>query len=507
MINSETELYTKNTDFVSVKTNTIRMMCLRPNLVFGLILPMMRKIKTQIPEYISISTTDDLYNAIQYLNSVKDKILNFNKQSQYILGSEYAKDLSVLENSINITERLSLVDGVEVVNVSAEKVPNQYSSYYSPPTPEMFVKDVTNLINNYYVTISPKNNVIDVSHVVEMLQVGHSGVRLLAIAGDGRDPLVMSLYDTQETFENITYDPNAKTLTIGRSLGNNKIVGVRLLNINDNVNNDPLKYSLYYTTKELSGVLGGKPNTKIVEQIIFDKNNLPTIDVSDYVLVFDNDVIVVRNSQILITSNFLNYLDKKPCNITTQNVRIPTTSSNVHEIFGNKADKQKVLKLPFNFLQQGDYISDIEITSVLGATVTLSESASPGNKTVQLGSYKRWKDLCIAINNLNIPTHTLEEINSLDVFSRKSLVNKVLTSLASLSSISASFGFGRLQGNIIKSLNTISNAHRENRYDIALSELFSGNIDTYIDMSDADASTNALLINAIKQAIYEVALL
>jgi len=499
MIQSETELYSNKTDFQSVQTNTITMLCLRPNLLYGLTLPMLRKMTVKLdvsnlqytPEYAS-NLADNIKDAIY-------NILNYEEiQVKNIASGKIFSGLLKMPNVINIAERLSLIDGVEVLNITSPLAPEQYTSIETPNTP-MIVKTAQEyLVNNSYVKLPVKNVLVDLSKELETL--GQVSLTFLSQGGTDNLDIVVSINDVPFTIRNISYEN--KKLTLSNDNKSNDYLGIFIRSLST----DPLKYSLCYTTNELAQVLGGKPSVTVIQQnIIFSGNRtLEALPLGTFLLIFEKDILVIHDKQVVTSTTFLNNLVGKPFNLTKQSVLIPTKSQNVNDVFGNKQPKYKILVLPVSFLQAGDFLSDVEITNISKNEATLSEPVSPGTKTVTIGTYKRWKQLCKDVSNISYTHKTLSDYQNMNPDVLRTEVNRLEITSNKLVSLFKTYSFGRLQSYVIKGLNALSDAHRANNYDVALDDLFGGDLVSYSNRTEDDCNSNRYLVNVIKRAIYDL---
>ena len=450
--------------------------------------------------------TTNLEYTPQYASNLADNIkecvyniLNYEEiQVKNISSGKIFSGLLKMPNSINIAERLSLIDGVEVLNINAPIAPEQYTSIETPNTPMIVKTDQEYLINNNYIKVPVKSVVADLSKDLDTF--GEVALTFLSSRGVDNLEVVVRASDAPFTTRNISYEN--KTVTLVNSNEENSYLGFFIKNLSI----DPLRYSLFYTTTELAKILGGKPSIIILTpNMTFNGNRtLESLPLGTLALVFDRDLIVVHDRQVVISTMPPNTLIGRSFNLTKQSVLIPTKSQNVNDIFGNKNVKYKILNLPVSFIQAGDFLSDIEITNVNKTEATLSEPVSAGPKTVTLGTYKRWKQLCKDVLGISYTHKTLDDYNNMNPNVLRTEINRLAIVSNSLTALFKTYSFGRLQSFVIKGLNALSDAHRANNYDIALDNLFSGNLVGYTNLTDDDCNSNKYLINVIKKTIYDL---
>lgn len=500
MIQSETELYSNKTDFQSVQTNTITMLCLRPNLLYGLTLPMLRKLVSKLDTTNLEYTPEYSSNLADSIKSSIDNVLNFEEiQVKKVVSGKIFSELTKIPNTINITERLSLIDGVELLNIQAALSPDQYSSIPVTNIPMLVRQEQQLLVNNNYIKLPVKNVYIDLTS--DLNTFSQVQVCLYGLNGSPTNTeLTFHKNNSNMAIRNFVY--NDGIITLANNNLDTDYVGVIVRNSQE----DPLKYSFFYTIAELAQKLGGKPTSTIQQSnVLFSGNTyIQELPTGYFTLIFERDAIVVNNNNIVVSTRLITDLVGKRFNLVRQSLSITTKSQNVNDIFGVKQVKYKSIILPGLFIQAGDYLSDIEIVTTNKNEAILFEPIYPGNRTVTLGTYKRWKQLCNDLNNIIYVHKTLDDYKNMNPDVLRSNTNRLQIIANQLISLFKSYSFGRLQSFVIKGLNALSDAHRANNYDVALDDLFGGDLVSYINRTEDDCNSNRYLVNVIRKAIYDL---
>ncbi len=497
MITSETELYTSKTDFLSIQTNTLTMLCLRPNLLYGLMLPMLKNAITNLGLIGSENTPENAYDIEQRLNYYKNKILNFRKdQAIYLYNGKIVSELLKLPNSINIKERVSLIDGMEILNISAEHTSDQATSMTFSTTPLLVTKPEEALVNNNYITLPVKE--VSTSLAQDFLQSDNVVVKILKKGSE--PPVTVTLNESSMSFvaQNIVYNADTKVLKINAREDQNGALGFRLSTRNDDI----LKYTFYYTSSELSTAVGGKNNTSVINRTRFDETSISSLENQDVSLIFDRDIIIVRSQKIVFATSSVEDLYGKMCNVVLQYVSIPTRSQNVNKIFGKDQQKHNKIKSPLSFIQAGDFLSDVEVITSIQGELTLSDRITVGPRSVSLGCYRRWANLCSRLPSLD--NNGLDYYKGLDTLALKSAINKLNTTVQIFINLFKTYTVGRLQSYVIKNLNQIINQHRMHKHDLALDDLLNGDIVSYSSRTENDSNSNTYLVNVIRRTIYDL---
>ena len=92
------------------------------------------------PEYAS--------NLADNINKSIYNILNYEEiQVKKIASGKIFSELSKMPNTINIEQRLSLIDGSELLNINAPLAPEQYASIKTPSTPMIVKTNQEHLVN------------------------------------------------------------------------------------------------------------------------------------------------------------------------------------------------------------------------------------------------------------------------------------------------------------------------------------------------------------------------
>ncbi len=444
------------------------------------------------PEYAS--------NLADNINQSIYNILNYEEiQVKKIASGKIFSELSKMPNAINIEQRLSLIDGLEVLNINAPLAPEQYASIKITDTPMIVKKEQEHLVNNNYIKIPVKTVSADLTKDLDL----YSQVQVSLYGLHGNPPnanVIIKKNDPPINTRNFRYSDNVITLINNGQ--DTDYVGFCVRSSQE----DPLKYSFLYTTSELAKLLGGSPISQIKESnLVFNGNRtIEGLPLGVFLLIFERDIIIVRDNQIVLTTRFTNDLVGKRFNLTHQSVSISTKSQNVNDVFGVKQVKYKNLLLPVSFIQAGDLLSDVEIITTNKNEATLSEPVTSGPRTVMLGTYKRWKQLCKDLSSISYTHKTLEDFQNMNTDVLRSDINRLQIVANNLITLFKAYSFGRLQSFVIKGLNTLSDAHRANNYDVALNDLFNGDLVSYTSLTEDECNSNRYLVNVIKKAIYDL---
>ena len=498
MIQSETELYSNKTDFQSVQTNTITMLCLHPNLLYGLTLPMLRKMTVKLDTTSLEYTAEYASNLADNINQAIYNILNYEEtQVKKIASGKIFSELAKMPNTINIEQRLSLIDGLELLNINAPLAPEQYASIKTPSTPMIVKTNQEHLVNNNYIRIPVKTIQVDLTK--ELNALGEVAVTFLVSSGNNLD-VVIRAGDPPFVARNMSYEDNNIVLINNNS--DDDYLGAYVRSFSS----DPLKYSFFYTASELAQILGGKASIEILQSnVIFSGNRtIESLPLGMLLLIFEKDIILVQDKQIIISTAFANSLIGKPFNLTKQSVSISTKSQNVNDVFGIKQVKYKNVLLPVSFIQAGDFLSDVEIITTNKTEATLYEPVASGPRTVMLGTYKRWKQLCKDLSSISYTHKTLEDFQNMNDDVLRTEISRLQIMANSLINLFKTYSFGRLQSFVLKGLNALTDAHKSNNYDVALDDLFNGDLISYTSRTEDDCNSNRYLVNVIKRAIYDL---
>lgn len=442
------------------------------------------------PEYAS--------NLADNINKSIYNILNYEEiQVKKIASGKIFSELSKMPNTINIEQRLSLIDGSELLNINAPLAPEQYASIKTPSTPMIVKTNQEHLVNNNYVRIPIK--IIQIDLAKELNALGEVTVTLLESNGDNLD-IVIKAGDAPLTVRNMSYQNNKITLINNNN--NNDYLGAYVRSFSS----DPLKHSFFYTASELAQILGGKASIEILRSnAIFNGDiTIESLPLGMLLLIFEKDIILVQDRQIVIGTTFRNNLIGKTFNLTKQSVLISTKSQNVNDVFGVKQVKYKNVVLPVSFIQAGDFLSEIEIITTNKTEATLYEPVASGTRTVMLGTYKRWKQLCKDLSSVSYTHKSLKDFQNMNESVLRTEVNRLQIIANNLINIFKAYSFGRLQSFVLKGLNALTDAHKSNNYDVALDDLFNGDLASYLNRTEDDCNSNRYLVNVIKRAIYDL---
>lgn len=524
MINYEQELYVQKVNsFQSLKSNVIRTLCMHPNLLYGMTVLNAKKIQTKIEEFDASYVAPSLANQSEWVSVVEtfwnditslvNSLLDTQNSSTSILNSPDAAYLKSLDTSLDIPTRLALLDGTEKVSLTANHGGKFQIELAAAPYS----------FNNTYVTVN--NTYIDLHSIARI-----SSTRI-PDAQEISEPLYVELLSDGNTvtveIENPLQPYVYTTLTNKRVfylLINRSTAELRLTR-NDKFhafrvkpNSTSIKFGftgqytpssspIYTSASELAAILGGTVRRTTEDRKISILDGVLDVPVSRctaFLLDRNNEQLLLdRLTAKHYVSTSLSY--EGNARLVYERVVLNSERGMIYSISDDllSSDMSNNVSTDLiSIVSAGDILVDkngvsAEVLSADGILV-LDKKIKPSTCTLKLGAFECWKKLTdgLTIPSIEFPKHT----DSTTIANVRYISSVIKNFTANVKSrIKNNQLSRRCLMSILNPLNDVQRQHLALRANRASDILFSGDIQSYIELGDAEYNYELMLKSVIDE--------
>ena len=482
-----------------------------------------KKIVTLIDQFESSYVVPTLTNQSEWVSVVEvfwnditsliNALLDVQNSSQTLLSSNDATYLKSLDTTLNIPTRLLLLDGTERVSLQASHN-GKFTIELSSAPYELNNMHIT--INNTYIDLQsiakisssriPDADEITQSLYVELLANGYTETIEI------QNPLQPYVYTTLGN-ERIFYLVVKQSSIELRLTRNNTFHAFKV-----KPNSTSIKFGLtgqytsqgspnYTSANELASILGGSVNRSTETRSIEIVDGILSTSVSRctaYLLDRNNEQIILDGRTAYhYASTSLNYFGN--ARLVYERVVINSESGMIYSIPSNllNSDKSDNIKTDLlSVVSTGDILTDSEGNSaeVLSnnASIILDKKIRPSTCVLRIGSFDCWKKIVegVEVPIVQFPKNT----DSTTLSNLRYTASTIRSFLSNIKTrINANPLSRRCLMSILNPLNDLQRQHLALRANRALDILFSGDLQSYLELNDTNYNYEIMLKSVIDE--------
>jgi hypothetical protein len=518
MINYEQELLSQTiTNFQSLKSNTIKTLCLYPDLTYALALFGSNRLKENVEKYISsvfypiagkelawINNAKPIYEDISYELNV---LLSAQDNATFLASTDEAVSMATSQNALNLSERISLLDGQESLNL--QQTASGKTVVYTKNGPFKFYDEAIS-VNNANITIHSKAYLVSKKPPVN----SYGTISVTLMHDNGYDIKEIPTPESSVSFNNFSYSIQGERAHLlidydGKYFAFKVNITEASIKMGLNTDFSDKQSNAFTSCTEISDKIKTKINRNFINKDITIQNGVCDFVDSKkciaYLLERNNEILVLENGVAFNYANTsLNYEGK--ARLVYENLELILDES-AHSAIPESILDRSVTKtfdtIYADIIKPGYFISSnqktSEVLAVSGNTVYMKDEISVGKDcSVTLGCYSMWKEITNKIKFVLVTFPTSIDINTIntirsihtDIYNMCITIKSLLESKMTRSQTILHF----------EPILSLRKQHLALRCRRALDVLFLGDIRYYYSLDDYSSNYELYL----KQAVDEV---
>jgi hypothetical protein len=440
-------------------------------------------------------------------------LIDVQNSSQTLLSSNDAKYLRSLDTSLNIPSRLALLDGTEQVSIQASHNGKFIIELVSAPY-RLHNMHIT--VNNTYIDLQSIAKLVstrlpDESEITQPLYIELLADELVTTI-EIQNPLQPYVYTTLSN-DRIFYLVVKESSIELRLTRNDQYHAFKVkpnatsIKFGFTGQYTPQGSPIYTSASELASILGGSVSrtTNLTSVSIVDGVCDTSISrCTAFLLDRNNEQIIIDGNRAYhYASTSLNYSGN--VRLVHEKVILNSESGMIYSIPNDllSSDKSDNIKTDLSsVISTGDLIIDIDqtVAEVLSnnTSIILDKKIRPSTCVIRLGSFDCWKRIVdgIVIPQIEFPRHT----DSTTLNNLRYTASVIKSFLANIKTRITNNQLSRRSlMSILNPLNDLQRQHLAFRANRAADILFSGDIQSYVELNDTNYNYEIMLKSVIDE--------